>query len=366
VTEGDPNIDRSVRVALFTTYYPRHERDHAGLFVSDLVEEVRARGIEVDVVSPGVYNDYGLAYGVGVARNVKRRPWRLPLMLLSALRALRRAARNADVVHVHWLLAAPLGLLSGKPWVLTLQGTPTAGRFQDLVLLRKARWLVGPVLRRADAVICVSQRLTDAVNALGANAVFIPNGTRVPEHVGDEADPPEILYAGRMVEEKGIRELAIAAEGMNLVVAGDGPLRHLLPQSMGLQPHNELEKLYDRAAIQVIPSYAEGLPVVCIEAMAHGRPVVGTDVAGISELIVDGETGFLVPPRDPVALRGALLKLLSNKELRRRMGLAGRERIADMCGWDRVAPDTIGIYQRAAGEGRPSFARNRLWGRRAR
>lgn len=359
MTKGEPTPHRALRVALFTTYYPRHDRDHAGLFVSDLVEEVRARGTEVDVVSPGVYNDYGLAYGVGVARNVKRRPWRLPLMLFSALRALRRAARNADVVHVHWLLAAPLGLLSGKPWVLTLQGTPTAGRFQDLVLLRKARWLVGPVLRRAHAVVCVSQRLTDAVNAVGANAVFIPNGTRVPDHIGDEADPAEILYAGRMVEEKGIRELAVAAEGLNLVVAGDGPLRHLLPQSIGLQPHDELEKLYDRAAIQVIPSYAEGLPVVCIEAMAHGRPVVGTDVAGISELIVDGETGYLVPPRDPAALRGALLKLLSNKELRRRMGLAGRERIAGMCGWDRVAPDTIDVYRRAAGRASLSVNRTR-------
>lgn len=341
---------KPLRVALFTTYYPRHDRDHAGLFVSDLVNEVRARGVDVTVVAPGVYNDYGLAYGVGVARNIKRRPWRLPLMLVSALRALRKAARDADVVHIHWLLASPLGLLCGRPWVLTLQGTPTAGRFEDLVLLKKARWLIGPVIRRADSVSCVSQRLTDAVCALGANGVFIPNGTRVPEEIGEEAEPAEILYAGRMVEEKGIRELAVAADGLNLVVAGDGPLRHLLPQSMGLQPHDELEKLYDRAAIQVLPSYSEGLPVVCIEAMAHGRPVVGSDVAGIAELVVDGKTGYLVPPRDPAKLREALLKLLDDKALRRRMGLAGRERIRELCSWEHVAPATIDLYRKAAGE----------------
>jgi glycosyltransferase involved in cell wall biosynthesis len=339
---------KPLRVALFTTYYPRHDRDHAGLFVSDLVDEVTARGIEVAVVAPGVYNDYGLAYGVGVARNIKRRPWRLPLMLLSALRALRKAAGNADVVHIHWLLASPLGLLCGRPWVLTLQGTPTAGRFEDLVLLKKAGWLMGPIIRRADSVICVSQRLTDAVCALGANGHFIPNGTRLPDEVGDEIEPAEILYAGRMVEEKGIRELAVAADGLNLVVAGDGPLRHLLPQSMGLQPHDELEKLYNRAAIQVLPSYSEGLPVVCIEAMAHGRPVVGSDVAGISELIVDGETGYLVPPRNPAKLRDALLKLLDDKALRRRMGLAGRERIRELCSWETVAPATIDLYRKAA------------------
>jgi glycosyltransferase involved in cell wall biosynthesis len=337
-----------LKVALFTTYYPRHDRDHAGLFVSDLVEEVSTRGVEVTVVAPGVYNDYGLAYGVGVARNIKRRPWRLPLMLFSALRALRKAARDADVVHIHWLLASPLGLLCGRPWVLTLQGTPTAGRFQDLVLLEKARWLIGPIIRRADSVICVSQRLTDAVCAVGANGHFIPNGTRLPAEIGAEAEPPEILYAGRMVEEKGIRELAVAAEGLNLVVAGDGPLRHLLPQSIGLQPHAELEKLYNRAAIHVIPSYAEGLPLVCIEAMAHGRPVVGSDVAGIQELIVDGVTGYLVPARDPAKLREAILKLLDDKELRRKMGLAGRERISELCSWEKVAPATIELYERAA------------------
>lgn len=347
MTGASESAPRPLRVALFTTYYPRHERDHAGLFVSDLVDELRLRGIEVDVVCPGVYNDFGLAYGVGVMRNIRRRPWRLPLMLISALRALRRAAREADLVHVHWLLASPLGILSGRPWVLTLQGTPTAGPFQDLVLLRRATWLIGPILRRSKAVICVSQRLRDAVAALGANAVFIPNGTRMPVALGEEAEPAEILYAGRMVEEKGIRELAVAAEGLNLIVAGDGPLRHLLPQSMGLLPHDELEQLYNRSAIHVIPSYAEGLPVVCIEAMAHGRPVVGTDVAGIAELVVHGETGFLVPPRDPDALRAALLQLLADRSLRRRMGLAGRERIAKLCSWDRVAPATIDVYRRA-------------------
>jgi len=194
----------------------------------------------------------------------------------------------------------------------------------------------------------VSQRLTDAVCALGGNGHFIPNGTRVPDEVGDEAEPAEILYAGRMVEEKGIRELAVAANGLNLVVAGDGPLRHLLPQSIGLQPHDELEKLYNRAAIQVLPSYSEGLPVVCIEAMAHGRPVVGSDVAGIAELIVDGETGYLVPPRDPSRLRDALLKLLDDKDLRRRMGLAGRDRIRELCSWEKVAPATIELYEKAA------------------
>lgn len=344
---SDGGSARTLRVALFTTYYPRHDRDHAGLFVSDLVERVRAQGIDVQIVAPGAYNDYGLAYGLGVFKNAKRRPWRLPLMLASALRAVRRAARDADLVHVHWLLAAPLGLLSRRPWVLTLHGSGTAGAFRDLVLLDKGRWIFGPILRRAKAVICVSPGLTSAVEKLGANAVFIPNGTTVPDHVGDEVSPPEILYAGRMVEEKGIRELAEAAAGLNLVVAGDGPLRPLLPQSLGLVPHDELDALYERAAIVVIPSYREGLSVVCVEAMAHARPVVGSDIPGVAELVSPGETGLLVPPRDAARLREALLELLEDAPRRRRMGLAGRERILASASWEHVIPATIAVYQQA-------------------
>jgi glycosyltransferase involved in cell wall biosynthesis len=344
---SEPPPERRLRVALFTTYYPRHERDHAGLFVSDLVREVEARGVEFDVVKPGVYNDFGLAYGDGVVRNIRKRPWRAPLMLVSALRALRRAARTADLVHVYWLLAAPLGLLSGRPWVITLHGTGTAGPFHDLALLRRARWLVGPLLRRARVVICVSSDLTEAAAALGANAVWIPNGTSIPHDVAAEAQPPEILYAGRMVPEKGIRELAAATKGLNLVVAGDGPLKSLLPQSIGLVPHEELERLYERAAVVVVPSYREGFSVICMEAMAHGRPVVASDIPGPRDLVVDGETGYLVRPRDPQRLRAALLALLDDPELRRKMGLAGRERIRGMCTWDLVARKTLQAYENA-------------------
>ena len=339
--------DPQLRVALLTTYYPRHEDDYAGRFVSDLVQHVEKLGVRYEVVKPGVFNDFGLAYGVGVVRNAKRRPWLVPLMLISMARALRRAARTADLVHIHWLLAAPLGLLAGKPWVITLHGTPTARSFEDLVLLRRAKWLFGPILRRAKAVICVSQVLTAAVSELGANAVWIPNGTTVPAEVAAEADPPEVLFAGRMVEEKGVRELALAADGLNLVVAGDGPLRHVLPQALGLVPHTELERLYRRAAIVVMPSHSEGQGVVAIEAMAHGRPVVGSRVGGLAEIVVDGETGILVPPRDAAALRIALLRLLGDGELRRQMGEAGRRRVTELCGWERVAPKVLDAYKLA-------------------
>ena len=301
------------------------------------------------MVKPGDYNDYGLAYGWGVVRNLKRRPWKAPLLLASMLRAIRGAARHADLVHVHWLLAAPLGLFSGRPFVVTLHGTPSAGKFEDLVLLKRTAWFFGPLLRKARTVICVSQALVDAVSALGANASLIPNGVEIPEQPRIEADPPEILFAGRLAEEKGVEELAVAAVGMNLVVAGDGPLRHLFPQALGLIPHDELEQLYGRAAIFVLPSRSEGFGVVAAEAMAYGLPVVAGRTGGLTDLVIDGETGVLVPPRRPDLLREALERLLADRELRQRMGSAGRERILLLCNWDRVADLTLDAYRNALG-----------------
>ena len=337
----------SLRVAVFTTSYPRCEGDFAGRFVADLVGRLRERGVDVDVVKPGDYRDFGLAYGEGLVGNLKRRPWAAPLMLVSMLRALRGAARGADLVHVHWLLATPLALFCRRPFVVTLHGTGSAGVFKDLLLLNRAGWLFGPLLRRARVVICVSQALADAVSALGANAVVIPNGVEIPAEVGDEAEPAEILFAGRLAEEKGIEELAAATQGMNLVVAGDGPLRHLLPQASGMVPHDLLEELYARAAVFVLPSRSEGFGVACAEAMAHGRAVVACRVGGLAELVVEGETGILVPPRRPDLLREALKRLLVDPELRRSMGSAGRERIQALCSWERVTDLTLTAYRAA-------------------
>ena len=99
-----------------------------------------------------------------------------------------------------------------------------------------------------------------------------------------------------------------------------------MPGALGLVPHDELAPLYERAAVVAVPSHREGFGVACAEAMAHGRPVVASAVGGLLDLVVDGETGLLVPPRDVQALRAALERLLGDAGLRRRLGEAGRER----------------------------------------
>jgi glycosyltransferase involved in cell wall biosynthesis len=177
----------------------------------------------------------------------------------------------------------------------------------------------------------------------------VPSGVELPREVGAEADPPEVLYAGRLSPEKGVLELVEAAGDLNLVVAGDGPLRGQVPGAQGFVPHDELQQLYARAAVVACPSRREGFGVACLEAMAHGRPVVATAVGGLLDLVVDGETGIVVPPRDPVALRSALQRLLADPELRRSLGAAGRERAGERFSWDAVTDATLAAYAEAAG-----------------
>jgi glycosyltransferase involved in cell wall biosynthesis len=334
-----------VRVVVLTTSWPRSADDFAGRFVADAVDHLRARGTDVDVVSPGVYRDFGLAYGAGVAANVRRRPWAAVPMLLSMLRATR--ARNADVVHAHWLLTAVVARFAGKPFVVTLHGSGTAGRFSDVELARRYPRFVRALLRPARAVICVSETVASAMRAAGvANVVVIPNGVAIPDAPGASAEPPEALYLGRLSPEKNIDTLVEALGDLNLVVAGDGPLRSLVPNGLGAVSHDEAGRLLERAAVLVAPCEREGFGLAAAEAMAYGRPVVAAAGGALLEL-VDADTGILVEPRDAPALRAAVLLLLDDPQLRARLGAAGRARARERFGWDTVIDQTLAVYERA-------------------
>jgi glycosyltransferase involved in cell wall biosynthesis len=336
----------SLRVAVLTTSYPRHEGDVAGLFIQSAVERLLAAGVDVRVVSPADFPHFGLAYGAGIVGNLRRRPWlalALPVFVAAFLRAARRAARDVDVVHAHWLPSAAVALLTRRPVVAQVWGT-------DVELARRVPWGARAVLRRARVVIAPSSALAEAVRGLGARDVrVIPSGVDVPEETGEEDEPPFLLFAGRLSPEKGILELLEAADGMPLVVAGDGPLRDRVPGALGFVPPHELARLYERAAVVAVPSYREGFGVVCAEAMAHGRPVVASAVGGLLDLVVDGETGLHVAPGDVRALRAALERLLGDRELRSRLGAAGRERVRERFSWAAVTEATVAAYRDALG-----------------
>jgi colanic acid/amylovoran biosynthesis glycosyltransferase len=333
-----------MRVAVLTTSYPRYPGDAAGRFVADAVDHVRARGVDVEVLGPEEFPHFGIAYGHGMLGNLRRRPW-LALLVPSLLVGFVRAARrvDADLLHAHWLPAGWVAAQSGKPYVVQVWGT-------DVELARRLPWLARRVLRGARLVIAASNDLAGRARALGAREVrVIPSGVELPEQVGSEAVPPEVLYAGRLSPEKGVLELLEAAQGLNLVVAGDGPLRDRVPFARGFVQHDELLRLYARAAVVACPSRREGFGVACLEAMAHGRPVVATRVGGLLDLVIDGETGIVVPPRDPAALRTALERLLADPELRCRLGRAARERARTHFSWENVTDATLAAYAEALG-----------------
>ena len=282
-----------------------------------------------------------------MAANLRRRPWAAPLMLGSMLLAVRRAARRADLVHAHWLLTATVARFAGKPFVVTLHGSGSAGRFSDVELARRRPRLVRALLRRAGGVICVSETVAAAVRAAGVDAVVIPNGVRIPETVAEPAQPPEVLYVGRLSPEKNLDTLVEAVGDLNLVVAGDGPLRDLVPHALGAVPHDEVERLLERATVLVAPCEREGFGLAAAEAMAFGRPVVAAAGGALLELVADGETGLLVPPRDAPALRAAVERLLGDPELRARLGAAARERARERYGWESVIARTLAVYREA-------------------
>lgn len=335
-----------MRVAVLTTSYPRGPADVAGLFVRDQVECLREGGVDVDVVAPSSFRHFGLAYGSGIAGNIRARPPRvalLPLFLASFRRAAARVAREADVVHAHWLGAGAVGATLGKPYVLQVWGT-------DVELARRVPWLARPVLGRARAVVAASTELAAAAERLGGRDVHvIPNGVDVPDHLGEPDEPPHVLFAGRLSAEKGVLELVEAARGHPLVVAGDGPLRPQVPGALGFVPHNELLRLYGHAAIVACPSRREGYGVVCAEAMAHGRAVVVTPVGGMRDLVDDGVNGLVVPVGDVPALRAALDRLLGDADLRARLGSAARETARRRLSWEAWTAHTLNLYRQATG-----------------
>jgi glycosyltransferase involved in cell wall biosynthesis len=322
-----------VRVVVLTTSYPRDDNDVAGSFVASAVEGVRAQGVDVTVVSPATFPHFGIAYGGGIAQNLRAQPWKLalvPAFLASYALAARRAAKGADLVHAHWLQSAIAARATAKPYVLQVWGT-------DIELARRAPAFARPLLRGARLVIAASSFLADEARALGARDVrVIPFGVEIPDTVGEPAEPPHVLYAGRLSEEKGIREFVTATEGIPRVIVGDGPLRTEVPETVGFVPPGEIGSYYERAAVVCVPSRREGYSFSAREAMAFGRPLVATRVGGLTDLEGDGVT--LVPPNDPGSLRPAIEAALARPDR------SGRDRALRQFSLDACASALVEVY----------------------
>src|SRR5262249_15174768 len=185
------------------------------------------------------------------------------------------------------------------------------------------------------------------VRSGASDPVVARTGGRRPAEVGAAAESRAVLCGGRLSPEKNIDTLREAVGDLNLVVAGDGPLRERVPNALGAVPHAEVERLLERASVVVAPCEREGFGLAAAEAMAFGRPVVAAAGGALLDLVVDGETGLLVPPRDAPAMRSAVELLLADPELRQRLGRAARAFARERFGWDGVIERTLETYERA-------------------
>jgi glycosyltransferase involved in cell wall biosynthesis len=217
-------------------------------------------------------------------------------------------------------------------------------------------------LHRMDRVVCVSEGQAAKVRAAGVPAHkvrVIRNSARADAFRSPDPDirrrleslPPQpggriVLAAGRLSPDKGFHILIDAVPAVlarvpkaRFVICGDGPQRPELERQVaaaGLAGvvvfagfRDDLDSWMPNADLFVLPSFAEGLPNVLLEAHACGVPVVATAVGGSPELVVAGETGCLVPPGDALALAAAIVPLLLDEQRRRRMGDAARSRVRD-------------------------------------
>ncbi len=195
-------------------------------------------------------------------------------------------------------------------------------------------------------IVANSEAVKRSLLAAGVGPVeVVRNGVPIQPQRPALSSPPTVAFAGRLVHEKGIDVLLRAFSKViahipeaRLVVAGDGPerdrLRRLvtdlgLSSTVSMPGHlsrPELEQLFARAWVQVIPSrWSEPFGIVAIEAMMRGTAVIASDSGGLVEIVQEGKTAILVPAGDVDALTGALRRLLSDRALSDQMGRAGRE-----------------------------------------
>lgn len=272
---------------------------------------------------------------------------------------LRKKLKKFDVFHVH---APTYGFVPPifkshyifKGWVKALEKThiPTVVQFHGTIEVENSyiirNWLEDA--KQADFVLTVSQRTRRDLIRLGIRKEIyvLPGGVNLDFFNPEEYPAPEndrftILCASGNSAAKGFDCAKKAFE----ILRQKGAKFNAILIGYGLQkvPHDKMPYYYSKADVFILPSLSEGLPLSIIEAMAMKKPVIGSMVGGIPELIEDDKNGFLIPPNDPESLADTLLKLYENSSLRESMGSAGREKVEREFDIRKIAPKLERLYQ---------------------
>jgi glycogen synthase len=295
-----------------------------------------------------------------------------------------------DVVHAHdWLVAHPalaLAQFYDVPLVSTIHATE-AGRHSGWVsgaISRQVHAVESWLVRESDSLITCSASMRDEITALFgpglAETTVIRNGidagrwqfaARRP-HTG----PAELLFVGRLEYEKGVHD-AIAAlprirrthPGTTLTIAGEGTQQDWLVDQarkhkvlkairfVGHLDHDQLLAALHRVDAAVLPSHYEPFGLVALEAAAAGAPLVTSNIGGLGEAVINGQTGVSCPPRDVAGLAAAVRTVLDDPDAAQRRARAARDRLTSDFDWQTVADETAQVYLAAKRRERQPQAR---------
>jgi alpha-maltose-1-phosphate synthase len=384
-----------LKVALLTREYPPEVYGGAGTHVEYLARELR-RLAEVSVQCWGAPRDEaGVTAHQPWSALSDPKPESTVLQAISINLAMAAAVKGVDLVHSHTWYANLGGHLSKLSWSI-----PHVVTTHSLEPLRpwKAEQLGGgysvsrfceqTALEGADAVIAVSQGMRDDVltcyPGVNPERVHVIHNGIDPEifrplrseetlaAFGIEPNRPFALFAGRITRQKGLHLLLAAANKIDssyplVIVASSADTPEIgaevakLAEQVRFErgnlvwidrfiPLDDLIHLHSSAAVFVCPSIYEPFGLVNLEAMACETAVVASRVGGIPEIVVDGETGYLVDydPADPEAFISGLAarveELLADPSLATQMGKAGRERALRHFSWPAIAARTVELY----------------------
>ena len=398
-----------MRVALFTREFPPNVYGGAGVHVDYLTREM-AKEIEVEVHCWGRQNfDEGNLHVRGAEpweeiANGTQEKFKTALEALSLNLAQVKALTNIDIVHSHTWYMSMAGYLARKlynvPLVLTTHSLEPLREWKAEQLgsgYAMSSWMERTAILDADALIAVSRatradilRVYPEVKADRIHVIY--NGIDLAEYqrtseikalaeYGIDPAIPYVLFIGRITRQKGVTHLVDAIrylphETQVVLCAGapDTPeiaveLRRKIEDARRTHPRitwiekmvtkQETIQLYSHARVFCCPSVYEPFGIINIEAMACCVPVVASATGGIKEVVVDGETGYLVPfEQDPITsfpvdpekfardLAARITQLFEDPERCRRFGDAGRRRVERDFSWTAIARQTIGVYQR--------------------
>lgn len=399
---------RCLRIAILGSTYPRHEGDHEVPWLRESVRRLAARGHKITVIAPAYkgLKDHEidgvrvrrfryaperweiLTHGEGAPNKLKKNPI-LKLLTLSYLASGAYSVWNicrkeqVEVLHVHWPF--PHGLMSLLPaWMpgCKIVYTCHSAEFALAAGSKVSTNLLAFCLKRSAAITANSAHTARLVHDVsGKTAEIIPWGATVKVDSGADPVPqdlPLLLFSGRLIERKGVNyllramPLILKERKVRLVITGDGHYRQEwedLSKQLGLSEwvrfagfvsNDELSSLFRSCSVYVHPAIydskgdTEGQGVVLVEALTNRKPVVASEVGGIVDMIKDGETGLLVPEKNPEAIADAVLRLLNEPELAQRLGEQGLEHARRYFDWVRIMDQYDEIYRKCVvSDGRP-------------